>query len=309
MENKNQERNTAPAPRSTNKWMYIVLIVLALGIIGLSFWLISVKSEIKTLRTEKEMQRFELQTELDSIVYEHIMIKQEYGELSDSLIAYDSIFQANAKEIKQLLNYKWDYYKVRKKLSNLQEVAQGYVRKMDSVVTINEVLTTENLQMKEEIKIEKRKFQSLEKVKGELEEIVDEASYLGVYNFNGIPVRVKGSGKETVTDKIRRTDRIKVCFTVGKNTIIEPGDRTIYIRIAQPDKEILAKGRGEKYTFVHHGETLQYSESKKIKYQNEAIDVCVRYNIRDTQDLQPGLYHVDIFEGDKNIGHTTFELK
>lgn len=309
MENKIQESSNTNTPKSSNRWMYILLVVLALGIIGLSFWLISVKSEIKTLRVEKERQRLELQTELDSIVYEHILVKQEYGELSDSLVAYDSIFQANAKEIKQLLNFKWEYYKVRKKLTGLQEIAQGYVRKMDSIVTINQALTEENLQMKEEIKIEKRKYKNLEIEKGELEDMVDEASVLGVYNLSGKAVHVKGSGKEVETEKIRRTKRIKVCFTIGKNSIIEPGDRTIYLRIAQPDKEILAKGRGDKYTFEHHGETLQYSEKRNIDYKNEAIDLCLRYNIRNTQELQPGLYHIDLFEGDKNIGHTTFELR
>ena len=309
MENKNQEKVVAPPQPNSNKWMYVVLAILALGIIGLSFWLLSVKNEVKTLRTEKEIQKFELERELDSIINEHAQVKQAYGEMSDSLVAMDSVFQANAKEIKQLLNYKWDYYKVQKKLSSLQKIAQGYVRKMDSIVVINEVLTLENMEMKEEIKIGERKYKSLEKVKGELEEKVDEASFLGIYNLEGIAAYVKGSGKETETDKVRRTKRIRVCFTVGENTITEPGERTIYIRIAQPDKEILAKGRGEQFTFVHNDEVLQFSEVKKINYQNEAVDVCVRYNIRDTQELQIGLYHVDLFEGDKNIGHTTFELK
>lgn len=308
MESNNQEKSN-PVPRNSNRWVYVVLVILALGIIGLSVWLISVKSEVSSLRVEKEAQRFELQNELDSIVDEHMKVKEAYGELSDSLVSMDSVFQANAKEIKQLLNYKWEYYKVQKKLSRLQKVAQGYVQKMDSIVTVNQALTDENLQMKEEIKIEQRKYKTLEQAKGELENKMDEASYLGIYNLEADPVRVKGSGKETSTDKIRRTDRIRVCFTVGENSLLEPGEKTIYVRIAQPDKEILAKGRSDKYTFVYNGEVLQYSEKKDIDYQHEPMDLCVRYNIRKTQELQVGLYHVDLFEGDKNIAHTTFELK
>lgn len=308
METNNQEKNNV-APRNSNRWVYVLLVILALGIIGLSVWLISVKNEVSSLRVEKEAQRFELQSELDSIVSEHIKVKEAYGQVTDSLTVMDSVFQANAKEIKHLLNYKWEYYKVRKKLSNLQEVAQGYVRKMDSIVTVNQVLTEENLQMKEEIKLEQRKYKTLEQAKGELENKVDEASYLGIYKLQATPVRVRGGGKETPTDKIRRTDRITVCFTVGKNSLLEPGEKTIYLRIAQPDKEILAKGRGDKYTFIYNGEVLQYSESKSIDYQNEPMDLCLRYNIRETQELQVGLYHVDLFEGDKNIAHTTFELR
>jgi len=301
--------NNNEQPKSSNSWMYILLAVLALMVIGLSVWLISVKSEVKTLRTEKEFQRMELEKELDSIMNEHVKIKEEYGELSDSLAGMDSVFQANAKEIKQLLNYKWEYYKVKKKLSKLQVIAQGYVRKMDSIVEVNQVLTQENFEIKEEIKKVKYNYQNLEKEKGALEEKVDEASVLHAYNLTAMPMHVKGSGKEVPTDKIKRVQRITVCFTVGKNTIVEAGKKTVYLRLARPDKEILMKGRGEKYTFEYLGKTLQYSQQKTFDYQNEAIDMCLKYNIRGTQELQPGVYHADLFIGDSNIGHTTFTLK
>ena len=308
MENENQNIKEVQA-RSSNTWMYILLALLALVVIGLSVWLISVKREVITLKSEKEVQRWELQKQLDSIVDEHIKIKQAYGELSDSLVGMDSVFQANAKEIKHLLNYKWDYYKVRKKLTRLQVVAQGYVREMDSIVSVNQSLTQENFEIKEAIKKANRNYQNLEKEKGALEEKVDEASVLHAYNLVATPMHVKGSGKEVPTDKLKRVKRITVCFTVGKNTIVEPGKRTVYLRIARPDKEILMKGRGNKYTFEYLGKALQYSQNKDFDYQNESIDMCLRYNIRNTQDLQPGVYHADLFVGNNNIGHTTFELK
>ena len=296
-------------PKNSNLWLYIVLIVLALGIIGLSVYMLSMKKNLNELVEEKDKQRVELAAELQLLLFTHDSIKTAYGELSDSLYVKDSVIQANAQEIKQLLNYKWDYYKIRKKLGRLQTVAQTYVLQMDSLYTVNHQLTEENLQIKEEIKIEKRKNRELEGIKDKLAEKVVEASVVGAYNVEAHPVRVKGSGKESVTDKIRRTDRIRVCFTVAANSVVEPGKKTIYVRIAQPDKEILAKGRGDKYTFVHKGEVLQYSIKKEFDYNNEAIDFCIRWNRRQTLDLQTGLYHVDIFEGDHNIGSATFELK
>ena len=62
MENSNLSNSAAP--KNSNLWMYILLIVLALGIIGLSIWLISVKRNMSELLTEKEMQRIELVSEL-----------------------------------------------------------------------------------------------------------------------------------------------------------------------------------------------------------------------------------------------------
>jgi len=295
--------------KNNNLWMYIVLIVLALGIIGLSIYMISIKKELSGLVAEKEAQRVELVEELNNLMQEHEKIKVSYGEMSDSLVAMDSIIKSDAKEIKNLLNYKWEYYTIKKKLSRLQVVSQNYVRQMDSLYTVNSALTEENLQMKEEIQIERRRNDNLNQQKEELSGKVEEASILGSYNIDAGAYRVKGNGSEVKTDKIRRTDRIKVCFTLSANSIVAAGTKSIYIRVARPNKEILTKGRTNQYTFEHKGETLQYTEKKDIDYQNEAMDLCLRWNKRSTQELEPGIYHVDIFDGDNNIGHAIFELK
>ena len=115
--------------------------------------------------------------------------------------------------------------------------------------------------------------------------------------------------KESETDKVKRVDRIKICFTLGKNSILEPGIKTIHVRIAQPDEEILVKGRGEEYTFMHQGELIQYSIMEEVDYQNTSQEVCMYWNSRASLELQAGLYNVDVFHGDHLIGETTFTLK
>ncbi len=293
----------------SNLWMYVVIVIMALGIIGVSLWLLSVKSTMNELLAEKEVQKLELEQELQSLIKEHEDIKLAYGDISDSLIVMDSVIQANAIEIKKMLNYKWEYYKIKKKMSRLQVIAQGYVRQMDSIVTTNRNLTEENLQIKEEIKIEKRKYRQLEEQTVALTGKVDEASVLSLYNLKSTGIHKKGGGKEIETDKIRRVDLIKVCFTLGENSIIEPGNKKIYVRIAEPGKAILVKGRGEEYSFNYNGEMLQYSIAEEVTYENNAIDICIRWNKRASKELAKGLYHVDIFEGNNTIGHTSFTLR
>ena len=298
---------------NSNLWMYIVIVIMALGIIGVSLWLLSVKSTMNELLVEKEIQKIELQKELQTLLTEHAEIKIAYGDINDSLQVtlhvMDSVIQANADEIKKMLNYKWEYYKIKKKMSKLQVIAQGYVRQMDSIVTINKDLTEENFQIKEEIKIEKRKYRKLEEKTVILTDKVDEASVLSVYNLKSNAIHRKGGGKELNTDKIKRVDLVKVCFSLSENSIVEPGEKTIYIRIAQPDKKILVKGRSEDFSFLYNGEMLQYSIKKVVNYENDAMDICMKWYKRSSKELQPGLYHVDIFEGDNTIGHTTFKLK
>lgn len=294
--------------KSSNTLKIIVGILIAI-IVALAVWLVLTKSNLNTLLTEKENQRVELQSELDSLLTEHNSIKEEYGTLSDSLFVKDSIIQANAREIKKLLNTQWEYYKVKKKLRLLQKVAQGYVHQMDSLYRLNKELTNENIKIKREYQLELKKNVELTKVTGELTEKVEEASVLKTYKVTANAIRSRSGGKESITDKARRVNKIKICFTLSENAIIPAGNKEIYVRIARPDNKILTKGRGDEYSFIYQGEKLQYSIKKSIDYQNKAMDIRLYWTKRQTQEMTTGLYKVEIFEGDNVIGHAKFSLR
>jgi hypothetical protein len=242
---------------------------------------------------------------------EHELVKEEYGQLSDSLVVKDSVIQANAVEIKKLLNTQWEYYKVKKKLAQLQEIAQGYVRQMDSLYRVNDQLTEENIAMKRDITSLEKERDKMVKDQEVLTELVDLASVLKAYNLEAAGIRLKtGSNKEVVTDKTKRMEKIRVCFTLGENEIIEPGMKQIYVRIARPDKEILTKSKTKDYTFEYEGKDLQYSIMKEINYENQPQDLCLYWRKHySKQEMQVGLYHVDVFSDGVVIGHTTFTLK
>ncbi|MDY0076128.1 MAG: hypothetical protein RBR87_02540 [Bacteroidales bacterium] len=297
-----------PSPNAT-RWLYILLAIFALIIIGLSIWLISTKSNLRVLQEEKEQQKIGLQRELDSLILSHNETKRAYGDLADSLTAKDSLIQANAIEIKQLLNTKWEYYKIKKKLERLQVISQGYVRQMDSLYAVNRELTEENERIREEFNLERKRNVQLSKVKEELTDVVEMAAELRTFNVSAKAMRQRGSSREVETDKVKRVERVKICFTIAENKVVQAGNKNIYIRIAAPDNQILAKGRGDEYSFMHQGERLQYSIMESVEYQNKNEEICVYWNKRDTQELTEGLYSIDIYEGETLIGQTSFNLR
>jgi len=120
--------------KSGRTLLIAILVILAIAVSGLLIWIFSVKSDMHTLMAEKELQRVELQGELDSLMNEHEQIKLAYGTLSDSLVVKDSIIQSDAEEIRKLLDTQWEYYKIKKKLGLLQQVSQGYIRQMDPCI-------------------------------------------------------------------------------------------------------------------------------------------------------------------------------
>jgi len=212
--------------------LYIIIGLLVLGIIALVIWMRTDKARLNSLLKEREKITVELQQELDSLMSEHEDVKFLYGALSDSLKVKDSVIQANAVEIKKLLNTEYEYYLVKKKLARLQIISQGYVRQMDSLYTINQALTVENTELREEVKAEQQKSRNLTMEKAQLTEKVEEASILRTYRVTAVGIRSKGTSKEIVTDKAKKVDKIKVCFTITQNTVIPAGLKTSYIRIA-----------------------------------------------------------------------------
>jgi hypothetical protein len=126
-----------------------------------------------------------------------------------------------------------------------------------------------------------------------------------------VGLRLRSGGeKEVTTDKVQRIDQVRICFTIGENKLAAPGKKDIYFRIARPDQEILMKSRLDDYSFEYQGERLQYSVMETIEYENESMNACVYWKKEySSQELQAGLYHVDIFCENSIIGHTTFTLR
>ncbi|MBN2638311.1 MAG: hypothetical protein JXR65_04415 [Bacteroidales bacterium] len=303
------ENQSTPNAQKKNTGLIVALVIFAVVAIGLAIWLFSMQNDMKALNAEKEAQKTELMGQLNSLMKQHDQLKTEYGQLSDSLAKKDSVIQANANEIKKLMYTRWEYFKVKKKLHSLQLIEQGFVRQMDSLYRANKELKVENNMIKEQVQKEKQKNVQLQQEKKDLAGKVETASIIPAYNLTADGVHVTGTGRERKTDKVKRVNKVKVCFTLGANKITQPGVKNVYLRIAQPDKKILTIDNGDEYSFEYQGNKLQYSIMKEVDYKNESVDVCVYWSKRSTQELPKGIYHVDVYEGDHNIGTTTFTLK
>ncbi|MDP4281959.1 MAG: hypothetical protein Q8867_07375 [Bacteroidota bacterium] len=290
--------------RQSKMWM----MILGLVILGLLVWIFIQRTHLNKLVNEKEAEKIELQKELDSMVTEHNKIKQEYGTIADSLKAKDSIIQSNAIEIRKLLDTQWEYDKVRKKLSRLQKIAQGYVRQIDSLYTVTRTLTAENEKIRQDFRNEQVRSQSLIKDKEEMNEKMNEAAILRAYGITVTPCKLKGPDKEQPTDKASRTDRLKICFTLGENPLVKAGKKIIFVRITRPDGVVVIKSKYD--TFSFNGQAVPYSLREDITWDGKAQNICVKWTKRDQEKpTMKGTYSVSVFSEDKEIGTGTFTLK
>jgi len=294
--------------QKSSRTFKIITGILILALLVLFIWTIRQRTQLTALVDEKELEKTDLQNQLDSVITEHNKTKQAYGALSDSLRAKDSVIQANAVEIRNLLGTKWEYQKVSKKLARLQLIAQGYVRQMDSLYTVNQELHAENEKIRQDYRNEQTKSQSLVKDKEELTAKVNNAAILKAYDVSSTAMKVKGGDKETPTDKASRTDRVKVCFTIGENPLVKPGMKNLYVCICRPDKIVVTKTKYDTFTF--NGQSLPYSIREDIMYEGKSMNLCVKWTKKDNdKPAMKGTYVVTVYTDEKEIGSGTFQLK
>ena len=307
-----EERKKQTAAKNRNL-LYVALGALLLALVFVIVLAVKnslIKSDLKQLEAEKELQRQDFQAEVDSLMKVHNELKESYGELSQELAEKDSIIQADAIEIKKLLDSQWDYYRIKKKVESLQVISQKYVRQMDSLYTVNRELVAENERIREEYQAEKRHNTNLTRQNDELTDKVNLASTIKIQGLTAKAVRFKGSGKESETDRASRAERIMVNFTMVQNDLAENGAKVFYIRIADPTKAVISKGEGDEYSFISNGESLQYTERVRVNYDGKEASVRAYYIKPSGIEMRPGRYFIDVYEqGGKLIGQTSLELR
>ena len=240
-----QEDNLIKEVKKYKRLTFIFAIISVILAILLIYSLLNVRQIVVEKNTSLEQQS-ELQSELDSILREYHVIKNEYGDLNAQLSEKDSAIVKQAKEIEQLIHSQADYRRIKKKLELLQNQGKEYVFLLDSLYTANKNLTIENTEVKNQnIKLSQEKDE-LAKEREILNEKVNTAAKFKAYNISLKGVVLKQGGKkEEETDKSKRIDQFKVIYTLSENKLIPSGEINLYCRISLPDGRILALGSGE----------------------------------------------------------------
>jgi len=300
--------NVTPEANKKNEKIYrITILVLGVLVLLLGILWVTSRQSLKEVTTEREIAEElnrGLQHELDSVLEDYYNFKIEY----DSVLAdKDSVIQANAEEIQDLIRRQEDYYRIRRQLNLLREITQNYVHEIDSLHNENRVLKAQNVQMRDEIEQVTRRTTELTEDKQQLESQVEMASELRAYQIEPYPFRIRGRGREAETDRARRVEQIRVCFLIGENPIVPAGEMNVYMRIADPDGNILRLSDTMQHAFLHNEDTLQYSVSDVVNYQNQELNTCLTWER--TDEFEPGVYSISLFTDKHRLGETALELR
>ena len=234
-----------------------------------------------------EYEEFYIETSNDSLLKLFDEEKQKVQQLLQEL---KTVKATNARRIKEL----------QKELGTVRGVLKSYIYKVDSLNTVNDNLKKENVKVKKQIAEAQEIKRQLEEKTNELDAKINLASILEADEIQIKTLNKKGK----VTKSLKRITNIEICFQVLRNITAERGYKTVYIRIADANGEVLTT---ETNTFEFEGKELIYSAKKEIEYNGEDTPVCIYYKV--TNPLQTGSYSIAIFAEGNLIGTTGIVLK
>lgn len=278
-----------------------LLVVLLVSLAGYTYTLIQQNKETVLFL---EADKAQVQKELEALVVSYNEILQDNKLKDKDLIAardrvialLDSVkdYKANLSIITrykaQVRGLKNERAQLFKRADSLLVVTQRLAIEKDSTtavliktIKVVDSVTTANTQL----------FNSLEK-----------GALIGISNLDATAIIVRKGGKIKETKRASRADKIRVCYTIAPNTLAQAGDRVLYVQVINPDNNII----GDKSNITFGQDLLTYSKSESVFYENQALDVCAIVGTTG-QDVLKGLYTINIFDAQRQIGSTTLMLK
>ena len=184
--------------------------------------------------------------------------------------------------------------KYRKEVDMLKGVMKGYLRKIDSLNDINTNLKAKNVEYEKERKSFKERAEKAEEKADELSTKVRIGS---VIRTGGVRIVALNDNSKPVK-RIKVASRLRVDFELTANELAEPGEKTVYVCITNPEGYVLSPA-SKMIPFTFEGESRAASAVRKVSYENQSVPVSVFY---DGEAFEKGTYTVDIYVDGRHCG-------
>ena len=286
-----------------------VLFVLVL-VLGWQFYSQKTKADAEAVvNNSLTGERDSLNTELASLQTEFTQMQEDNQGLKTQLSSKDSVIQIKIVEIQKLIQSgdATQLKKAKAELASLRKMNQMYEMQIDSLKIVNAKLTDENTLVKAEVESEKGKNSELSSVNTKLSEKVALGSILKANDLLVAGVFFKSNGeKEKATSKAKKVEKIKTCFKLSENKVVDKGTKDVFLRIIAPDGKVLTQG-DESSKFSYNGQDVLYSVKKDIYYDNKEADMCVYAS--KGMELMSGNYTIEVYTDGHMIGSSVLALK
>lgn len=286
-----------------NKKLVGAIILLIVIVAGVSFLAVNEYRKNKEMAEVFAVEKQEMENEYSTFAtqYDELQVQINNDSLREKLESEKLKTQRLLEELRQVKTTNAaEILRLKKELKTVRAVLRTYVIQIDSLNRLNAALMEENQEVKSKYSAATAQINTLSQEKKNLNEKVSLAAQLDATNISALPMNKRGKKARKVKD----VKKIAISFTIVKNITAETGNKTIYVRIAKPDNDILSKGNT---TFAYEDREITYSIKKYIEYTGEEQSVTVYWDVEEY--LPAGTYTVYIFADGNMIGQNSFTMK
>lgn len=310
-----QEYVTGPASTRKQKPMTMWIAILAGGLLlaVLAVIFLSVSHHKEAAEQQQQIEQLQLANEQIQLANEYDALNNEFAQYENqtSLLANDSIVQKYSaaraqveKLLQELKNEKnksaAQISKLKDEIATLKGILRNYVEQINALNQENQELRTENQEVKAKNQQLSQSIQTVQADNKVLNERMTLAEKLNVTGVTLTPLNKKGKKEKNVT----KARQLMVTFTIPQNNSTPVGEKTIWLRITNPEGDVLPGGG----SFGFEGATLPATARKSIEYAGEEIGgVTIYWDVNTT--LTPGDYTVELFCDNYRLASRKFTLK
>ena len=282
-----------------------IIILLLLGVAVLVFFLIRQQKDMQEMTEQMAFEKEQLQEEYEDLAiqfdgYQQMDIKND--SLQDLLAREQQRVQDLMEELRvtRVTNAR-RIAELKKELATVRSVMVQYVAQIDSLNRTNEQLTQENKQLNRQYQEASSRAQQLNEEKTQLTAVVQRASMLEVTNFVVSPL----NKRDRKTRVVGQMEKLQFDYTIAKNITCEPGKKTLYLRVMDPNGDLLNETKG--YSFAFEDGVIGASSRKEFEYTGDEQSGTLYVAL--PEEVVQGFYSADFFVDGNMIGSFPFEIR
>lgn len=296
-----------------------VIGVLSACLLGLGIYTITDKNKTgdqiqqqQTTIAKVSEEKSDIQKNFDASLARLDSMSSQNTELNSKLTASNSQITKLKGEIRSILNKKNASAAELAKAKTLIDELNGKITSMEADIARlteeNTNLTNDKVALTKDKEVLTATLDSTNVIKQDLEKKVDIASTLNASNIVVTPINIKKNGKEDVSTKAKKVDKLLISFDVD-NRIAQSGNTDVYVLVMGPDGKLITPADATASTFT----TREEGEKTFTAKVPVSVEASKRKNIEfgfvPGNTFQKGSYKVQIYQNGFLIGEGKTELK
>lgn len=298
LERLERKENEKKANGGLKTVMIAMVAVAAVLAVALVYVLTSKNKLVGQLNDEKQDLTEQIQ-----------MLQNDYEGLSSDYDSINAQLDSSREEIAQLVERvkkteATNRAKIRqyqKELGTLRTIMKSYIVQIDSLNTLNHKLTAEAASARKEAAASKRLNAELSQ---QVEDLTGRVTAGAVLKARGVRLEAY-SNNDKLTDRSGKVSRLLVTLSLLENELTPKGPVRVYVRVTDPDGNLLTDGRNTSFTIGE--ETLQATASREVDYQGAEVEMGIYVN--NIPSFRKGVYTVTAYTNQGQIGSAELLLR